>query len=344
MSKEKKVLPILMFCALPASGNSESRRFFKSLTKEEMSQFHLGDSTTQVDDYPYVDALEKIDVFCYEVFGKTIFKDRNTRLFLYGYEWGTLTYLINEDYFDIKKLDKKIPEEYEKDPVKWLFKRYDDASEKTGHIPRRFEELEKTEGKEKFEEFKQKCFNLCNTLLHDKYDNIPESLDGKTIIFEFSRGGAKDSTFPLQAPKGYEYTLSLFDDEILSNANILYIWVTPEQSFNKNRQRALEGEQGKSQTVSTQLSLNHGVPDSVMINEYGTDDFNYLITLSKNGKYIPIKKNGKEFKVKVGRLDNRNDLTSDFRKPQKDWSKEQIGKMTEAMKKAFDALICDKTE
>ena len=35
-----------------------------------------------------------------------------------------------------------------------------------------------------------------------------------------------------------------------------------------------------------------------MINEYETDDFNYLITLSKNGK---------EFKIKVGRLDNRND-------------------------------------
>ena len=55
-------------------------------------------------------------------------------------------------------------------------------------------------------------------------------------------------------------------------------------------------------------------------------------------------KNGKEFKVKAGRLDNRSDLTSDFRKPQKDWTKEQIEKMTEAMKKAFDALICDKTE
>ena len=327
MSKENKVLPILMFCALPASGKSESRRFIKSLTKEDMAKFHLGDGSTQVDDYPYVDALEKIDVFCYETLGKTIFKDRNTRLFLNGYEWGCLTYLINDDYLDIKKLDKKIPKEYEEDPVK-----------------RRFEELEKNSDKEKFAEFKKKCFDVCNTLLHDKYDNIPESLEGKTIIFEFSRGGAKGSSFPLEPPKGYEYTLSLFDDEILNNANILYIWVTPEQSFNKNRQRALEGQQGKSQTVSTQLSLNHGVPDSVMINEYGTDDFEYLINLSKNGKYIPIKKNGKEFKIKAGRLDNRNDLTSDFRKPQKDWSKEQIEKMTEAMIKAFDALLCDKVE
>jgi hypothetical protein len=344
MSKENKVLPILMFCALPASGKSESRRFFKSLTKEEMAQFHLGDSRTQVDDYPYVDALEKIDAICNQTLGKTVFKDPNTRLFFSGYEWGVLTYLINEDYLDIKKLDKKIPKEYEDDPVKWLFKRYDDASEKTGKIPRRFEELEKNTDKEKFQEFKKKCFDVCNTLLHDKYDNIPESLDGKTIIFEFSRGGAKGSTFPLKEPYGYEYTLSLFDDEILNNANILYIWVTPEQSFQKNKQREKEGLQGKSQTVSTQLSLNHGVPDSVMNNEYGLDDFEYLINLSKSGKYLPIKKNGKEFKVKAGRLDNRNDLTSDFRKPQKEWTKEQIAKMTEAMKKAFDALLCDKTE
>ena len=344
MSKDSKVLPILMFCALPASGKSESRRFFKSLTPEEMAQFHLGDSSTQVDDYPYVDALEKIDVFCKETLGTTVFKDPNTRLFLNGYEWGVLTYLINEDYLDIKKLDKKIPEEYEADPVKWLFKRYDDASEKTGKVPRRFEELEKKSDKDKFNEFKKKCYDLCKTVLHDKYDNIPQSLEGKTIIFEFSRGGAKGSSFPLQPPYGYQYTLSLFDDEILNNANILYIWVTPEQSFNKNKQRALEGLQGKSQTVSTQLSLNHGVPDSVMNNEYGTDDFEYLISQSKNGKYLPIMKNGKEFKVKAGRLDNRSDLTSDFRKPQKDWTKEQIEKMTEAMKKAFDALICDKTE
>ena len=283
-------------------------------------------------------------IFCKETLDTTIFKDPNTRLFLNGYEWGVLTYLINEDYLDLKKLDNKIPEEYEKDPVKWLFDRYDAASEKTGKVPRRFEELEKKSDKAKFAEFKKKCYDLCKTLLHDKYDNIPKSLEGKTIIFEFSRGGEKGSTFPLAAPYGYQYTLSLFDDEILNNANILYIWVTPEQSFNKNKQRALEGLQGKSQTVSTQLSLNHGVPDTVMNHEYGVDDFEYLISQSKNGKYLPIMKNGKEFKVKAGRLDNRTDLTSDFRKPQKDWTKEQIDNMTKAMIKAFDALICDKEE
>ena len=63
--------------------------------------------------------------------------------YFFRYDWGTLTYLINDDYLDIKKLDNKIPKEYESDPVSWLFKRYDDASEKTGKIPRPFEELEK---------------------------------------------------------------------------------------------------------------------------------------------------------------------------------------------------------
>ena len=40
-----------------------------------------------------------------------------------------------------------------------------------------------------------------------------------------------------------------------------------------------------------------------------------------------------------GRFDNRVDLTSDFRKPQKDWTPEQIKKMEDGMKKAFDALL-----
>jgi hypothetical protein len=38
-------------------------------------------------------------------------------------------------------------------------------------------------------------------------------------------------------------------------------------------------------------------------------------------------------------MDNREDLTSDFRKPQSEWTKEQIEKMETEMKKAFDSLL-----
>jgi len=82
--------------------------------------------------------------------------------------------------------------------------------------------------------------------LKEKYENIPRILEGKTIVFEFARGGAKGSEFPLKAPYGYQYSLSLLDPEILDNAAILYIWVTPEQSYAKNIARAQEGAAGKS--------------------------------------------------------------------------------------------------
>ena len=75
---------------------------------------------------------------------------------------------------------------------------------------------------------------------------------------------------------------TISDKKILSNAAILYIWVTPEQSKQKAFQREKEGKEGKSQTVSTQLSLNHGIAETVLDKEYGTDDFDYLLSKSPN--------------------------------------------------------------
>ena len=189
----QKHLPILMFSSLPASGKSESRRYLKSLTKEQTDKFHLGETSTQVDDYPYVDAMRKIDAAAEKVLGETVFFDPKSTMFFNSYDWGTLVYMINDDYFDIKRCDPKIPERFCQDPVEWLFNRY-------------------------------------------------ESLEGKTIVFEFARGGPEGASFPLKPPFGYEYSLALFDKEILENAAILYIWVTPEMSYNKNLQRAIEFE------------------------------------------------------------------------------------------------------
>lgn len=333
-----KPLPILMFCALPASGKSESRRYLKSLNKEQNAAFHLGDTQTQVDDYPYVDAMRKLDAFAEQTLGETIFFDPKTTMFYSGFDWGTLMYMINDDYFDIKKCDSKVPEKFEKDPAQWLFDRYDEAALKTGKLEARFANLLKKHGAEKFDEFKKASHDLCATILREKYANIPASLEGKTVVFEFARGGAKGSEFPLKEPYGYQYSLGLLDPEILDNACILYIWVTPEQSYAKNLQRAKEGQEGKSQTVSTQLSLNHGVPHNVMVGEYGTDDVDYLlkVTEKQNCFTITCKKDGKKHFVSVGRFDNRNDKTTPFRKPQSEWQPEEVKAMKDGMQEAFD--------
>ena len=44
----------------------------------------------------------------------------------------------------------------------------------------------------------------------------------------------------------------------------IYIWVTPEKNKQKAFQREKEGKEGKSQTISTQLSLNHGIAETVL--------------------------------------------------------------------------------
>ena len=39
-----------------------------------------------------------------------MFYNKETQCFVTEYEWGTLAFMINDDYFDIKKLDNTIPE------------------------------------------------------------------------------------------------------------------------------------------------------------------------------------------------------------------------------------------
>ena len=62
-----------------------------------------------------------------------------------------------------------------------------------------------------------------------------------------------------------------------------------------------------------------------------------LKVLNKN--YVPIMKDDVEYKIRAGRLDNRKDLTSDFRKPESEWTQKQKDDMFNALKDAFDSLL-----
>ena len=122
---------------------------------------------------------------------------------------------------------------------------------------------------------------------------------------------------PLPAPYGYRYSLSLLDDAILESASILYVWVEPEESRRKNVERAVPGRDGDASI------LNHGVPEAVMRNDYGTDDLIALLA-EGGGSFVVVEKGDRKFALPTGVFDNRNDLTSFLRQEPSDWSQFEL--------------------
>ena len=151
----------------------------------------------------------------------------------------------------------------------------------------------------------------------DKMAAIPESLEDKTVVIEFARGGPEGSALPLPPPYGYQHSLSLLSTEILSRASILYVWVEPEESRRKNVERAVAGRGGDASI------LNHGVPESVMRNEYGTDDLMWLLAAG-GGSSVVVERDGASYALPTGVFDNRSDLTSFLREPEDEWSPFQV--------------------
>ena len=52
----------------------------------------------------------------------------------------------------------------------------------------------------------------ARNLLEEKLAGIPDSLEGRTIVIEFARGGADGSSMPLPAPFGYQYSFAQLSD------------------------------------------------------------------------------------------------------------------------------------
>jgi hypothetical protein len=129
-------------------------------------------------------------------------------------------------------------------------------------------------------------------------------------------------------PYGYEYNLKLLSPAILEKAAILYVWVTPEESRRKNREREDPNDPGSI--------LAHGVPIEVMMNEYGTDDMEYLIQKSNKPGFIKVERPEKTYYIPIQRFDNRKDKTSFVR--DKSWKEEDKKSLYEALKENFTKL------
>lgn len=317
---KKDVFNVLLLQALPASGKSEVRNFMANMDPEVLKrEFHVGPNL-QLDDFPYVFFMRRIDEGLEKLNEPRLYYPGEDP-FIDGRDWGTLSHLLNEDYHDLINRNVVTPGSY----AQYMFDRIDRASLMAG-LPPRIAQLN--------EDIRAKLAEELETLAKDmtleKQKQYTEDLDGKTIIIENARGGKDGSSMPLTGTQGYQYSLPNYCPEILENAAILYIWVTPEESRRKNIARCNPDDPGSN--------LNHMTPESVMLYDYGCDDMIYLKDTSEKKDTITVNSHGKKYYVPIAVIDNRVDLTTMFRDTPDKWDEKAVESFTEVTRTATDTM------
>ena len=317
-----KHLDILLLVALPASGKSEVRRYLAGLSPEQChEQFGIG-PTVQLDDFPYVHLMRRISDEVNTRGQQGPFFLSPALPFRNPVDWLTLIELVNEDFVDLSLGRPPIPDS----AADWIFKRFDAAREKAGG-PAVMAPLTADLRRQ----VAQAIEDEARELLENKIAEIPDSLDGKTIVMEFARGGPNGSALPLPHPYGYRASLAQLRPDILAKASVLYIWVEPEESRRKNTERTDPDDPGSI--------LHHGVPLAVMYGDYGCDDMAYLLESSDRPDTIRIEKQAHVFHLPVGRFDNRVDMTTFIREEPAKWSPQDVKALQEGMGAAFSKLV-----
>ena len=315
------VFDTVLLLALPASGKSEVRRYMASLTPEQCrNDFHMG-PTVQLDDFPYVHLMRRIDDELVALGRERVFFGSADKPFCNPYDWGTLIHLINEDFQTLVSREASSPPKISR----YFFDRIDRAGAKAG-IPARLAGLPaglKTE-------LEDKLRADCEPLLADLHKTARQGIQGKTVVIEFARGGAQGSSLPLAEPFGYRYSLSCLAPAILDKAVVLYVWVTPEESRRKNQARANPDDPGSI--------LHHGVPLEVMLKDYGCDDMDWLEENSEQPGRVPVKAHGQTYHLPVGRFDNRVDKTTFVREDPKSWKKQDVDPLHQGLSNALGSL------
>ena len=218
-----KTLDIVLLLALPASGKSEVRRFLAQLTPEESrDEFHLG-PTVQLDDYPYVHLMRRISQELRARGSDGVFFDSDDLPMKQPLDWGTLIELLNEDYADLVARRRATPAS----AAEWLLDRFDAARRKVGAAPA-FAALAPALRRELAAALEREAAEL----VAERNAGMPDTLEGKTLVIEFARGGPDGVTPPLPEPLGYQYSLSRLSDAILSRA-------TPLEHFDRRSDRGL---------------------------------------------------------------------------------------------------------
>ena len=314
---EKNYVDVMLLIALPASGKSEVRRYLMHVDRERrIEQFHLSD-TVQLDDYPYVEFFRDTDAALVELGQAPRFFEGANGRFLQGEDWGTLLQLVNEDYTVMTNPSLPTPVA----DAERLFDRIDAARTKVG-APVVFGSMSDSLRASMADKLTEKTGWVINEL----FSHRPTSMEGKTLVIEFARGGPQGADMPLSEPHGYGWNLAQLHPDILRQASVLYIWVEPEESRRKNAARAVPPP-----GVPFDPVIFHAAPETVMINDYGCDDIKYLMSVSEHPNTIPIHAHGQTYYLPIARFDNRNDYTTMLLDEPETWDADAIGKTHAAL-------------
>jgi hypothetical protein len=320
------LIDTLLLFALPASGKSEVRRYLAHLTPQQCREdFGLG-PTAQLDDYPYVHLMHRIDDELHAAGWKYLYYKGPTRPFQDDWSWAVLIELLNEDYADLVQ-GRQVSAA---SAAQHLFDRFDAAHAKVG-LPQPLGDVPWRIRRKVGEALEDEC----RADLDARNRQSAEGTAGKTIVVEAARGGANGAAFPLTPPYGYDAAFQRLSPAILERSSVLYIQVDPAESRRKNVERGRPDGQGSI--------LHHSVPLEVMLGQYGTDDMEWLVSQSDRPGTIRVERivetGGKfaarDFHLPVGRLDNREDLTTFVRAPEDQWKAGDVKRLHTALAAAL---------
>lgn len=312
----------LLLLALPASGKSELRRYLASLDDDvALRDFGLG-PRVDLDDYPYVHLMRRIDGELGDMGERRVFYDGDDLPFRDGRDWATLIRLLSEDFAALGS-DESVPTE----PTQWLLDRLASARGEAGIHPSLPDWRPATIAK-----LATRLDNEVSEFAQERSASLPRHVaDRSTVVVEFARGGPAGATVPLRPPHGYGFSLPAMDAELLRRACALYVWVTPEESRRRNRARAIPGRKGDASI------LHHGVPERVMIDDYGSDDFLWLLDQG-GGASLQLIVEGESIEVPAAVFDNRIDRTSFLRADASDWDPVAVAELHRHLIEAFRRL------
>jgi hypothetical protein len=311
----------LLLLALPASGKSELRRYLAHLdpvvTKRDL---HLG-PTVQLDDYPYVHLMRRIAEELCQMGEDPIFFGDDSTPFSEPLDWGTLIQLLNEDY---QLLGTSPPRPAS--AARSLFDRLDRARASVGAVPA----LGMLD-----DEVQSRLADAIEAEAANAWEELATAVSswspGDTVVIEFARGGPDGEAMPLTAPYGYGYSLAQLSMEIVDRSSILYVWVTPEESRRRNDERARPGRDGDASI------LHHGVPEAVMLGEYGSDDLPWLLERG-GGDSVTVDHHSGQRSIPAAVFDNRSDHTSFLREETDHWPSAKVADLHSELRAALSGL------